>query len=706
VAAGAIVVEVGYWTFVPLGLRRLIDDAIPDRDAPLLVGTLAAMGLGFLVMAAVSTARIAVTARLGARMLADTRLQLFDHLQRLPARFFAAARTSDLAGRFLTELNTIESALTVGLPEVAWGALMIAVNVPLLYVLNVPLAVVASLAVPLALIGPRVLSAPVAATAYLRRQQEGQLLASVQEQLAGRAVVHAFGLEPVMRERLRLQLLRLRGVTARDGFQSRLVGRSTTLGSSLGQLLVFASGSVLVFRGDLSIGTFVGFVGLLLNVGEGIRWLAFGLPIWLQAGGPLQRLDEVLAAPTETADVPDAIAPARVRGELELRHVQFAYAPGDPPSAADLSLTIRAGARVAVVGPSGSGKSTLLNLLMRVYDPDGGAILLDGIDLRRLARQTLRRQIGVVFQDTFLFAGSVGDNIRLGRPDAADAEVEAAARQARLHDAIVQLRDGYNTDVGEHGEALSGGQRQRVALARAILRDPAILLLDEATSALDPTTEAEFNAALNQIAQRRTVVVVTHRLASVVDAEVIFVMAGGALVERGTHPELIQRGGVYARLWASQASTTVSDDGLRAEVAAARLRLIPLLAGVDDDAFLDRLAREFVPERVAAGRVIVTQGEIGDRFYLIARGSVEVVAVDAAGAERLLNRLDEGDHFGEIALLAIVPRTATVRTRSGCLLLSLSSQHFDRLLADEPRIREMLQRSAAERRHCHPGPQI
>jgi ATP-binding cassette, subfamily B, bacterial len=695
--AGAIVVEVAYWTLVPLGLRRLIDDAIPRRDGALLGGTLAVLALGFVFMALVSIGRTALLARVGARLLADRRLHLFEHLQGLPPRFFAATRTSDLAGRFLTELNTIETALTIGLTEITWGSLMIAVNVPLLYLLNVPLAIVATLAVPLALIGPRILAPRVSATAYFRRQAEGQLLVSVQEQLAGRAVVHAFGLELLMRDRLRNQLDRLRTLTARDGFQSRLVARSTTLSSALGQLLVFATGSVLVFRGDLSMGTFVGFIGLLLNVGEGIRWLAFGLPAWLQAAGPMQRLDEVLDEPSEVADADDALAPTRVlRGDIEVRQVHFAYRPGERPSASGISLTVAAGARVAIVGPSGSGKSTLLNLLMRAVDPDAGAILLGGTDLRRVKRDTLRRHIGVVFQDTFLFAGSVRDNIRLGRPDATDAEVEAAARAAVIHDAIEQLREGYDTDVGEHGEALSGGQRQRVALARAILRDPVVLLLDEATSALDPNTEAEFNATLRHVAERRTIVSVTHRLAGVVDADRIFVLVEGHLVEEGTHLELLQRNEVYGRLWAAQAGISVADDGLRAEVSATRLRMLPLLAGVDE-AFLGRLANQFAPERVPAGRVVVTHGDPGDRFYLLARGLAEVVEARDDGSEHLLAVLGDGDHFGEIALLTDEPRTATVRTRSQCLLLSLAREHFDRLLAEAPGVREKIQQTAAAR---------
>jgi len=699
----ALIIEVGYWTLVPLALRVLIDDAVSGGDAPLVVRTLAIMVIGFVAMAAASTTRSWLSARVGGDLLAQARLRLFEHLQFLPPHFFARETTGDVTARFLTDLNAVETALTLALPEIAWGTLQLAVNVPLLYALNVPLAVVACLVIPLAMFGPRVLAPRVAAAGYARRQAEGHLLQTLQEQLAGRAVIQVFGLQTLMRERVRAELVQLGHVSAREGFQARLVNRSTTFGSAFGQLLVFAAGSVLVFRGQLSVGTFVGFIGLLLNIGEGVRWLGFGLPPFLQAAGPMRRLEELFAEPAEPADPADALALEQLRGEIAFNAVSFAY-PGDPrPRLHDLQLRIAPGWRVAIVGPSGSGKSTLLNLLMRAYDPDSGSVLLDGHDARHLRRDVLRQHLGVVFQESFLFAGTVRDNIRLGAPAATDAEVEAAARAAQLHEAICSLSDGYRTHVGERGAALSGGQRQRVALARAILRNPAILLLDEPTSALDPVTEAEFNLALGHVAEGRTVVSVTHRLHSVVDADQIFVLDHGCLVQHGTHTELLQdSGGLYASLWASQSGISVADNGLRAEVAPTRLRLVPLLAELSD-AVLARLSLEFVPEQVPAGRTIITQGDMGDRFYLIARGSVEVTRSDATGAEQLLSVLHDGDYFGELALLERAPRNATVRARTPCILLSLASQHFERMLSEQSTIRAAVERVARERSPIGPG---
>jgi ATP-binding cassette subfamily B protein len=691
----AIVFEIAYWTLVPLGLRGLIDTALTSRDTSLVLGTLALMAVGFVLMAIASTTRSALTARLGARLLTDKRLSLLEHLQYLPPRFFGSARTGDLAGRFVTELNMIETALTLSLVEVVWGSLQLAVNVPLLYLLNLQLAVVATVAVPLAMLGPRVLAPRVAATSYLRRQEEGRLLAAVHEQIAGRAVVRAFGLELFMRERFQAELARLRSVTAREGFQARLVGRSTTIGSALGQLIVFATGSILVFQGELTVGTFVGFIGLLLNVGEGVRWLGFGLPTWLQAAGPMRRIGELLEEPTERDDRSAAELPGRLQGRIEIQGVSFVY-EGEG-GVRDVSLSIPAGAHVAIVGPSGSGKSTLLSLLLRTYEPQVGSILVDGHNLRRVAPAALRRQIGMVFQDSFLFAGSVRDNIRLGKLDASAAELEDAARAAQIHDVIARLPNGYDTDVGEGGDVLSGGQRQRLALARAVLRDPAVLLLDEATSALDPATEAEFTTALRRVASNRTVISVTHRLSTVLDADQIFVLADGRVVERGRHVDLVQQdNGVYAHLWASQAGLHIADDGLHAEVSPERLRQLPLLADVNES-LLVRLASQFASERVAPGRVIIAEGDVGDRFYLIARGTADVIQIDPDGTEHVVRVLEDGDHFGELALLGEGVRSASVRAQTTCVLLSLSAQHFARLLADEPAVRAEVQRVADNR---------
>jgi len=339
---------------------------------------------------------------------------------------------------------------------------------------------------------------------------------------------------------------------------------------------------------------------------------------------------------------------------------------------------------VAFVGPSGCGKSTILNLILRFYDPVAGAVTIDGRDIRTVTQASLRGQIGTVLQDTFLFNTSVRENIRLGRPDASDGDVEAAAKTAEIHDLIVSLPQRYDTVVGERGVRLSGGQRQRLAIARAMLRDAPILLFDEATSALDAQTEAAINQTLATLAKNRTTVTVTHRLSSVVHADTIFVLEHGRLVQHGSHAELAARDGLYRQLWQQQEGGVPASD-------AARLQTVPFFASLDG-ALLAALADRVVTERYDDGEVVFQEGQQGDRLYVIAQGQVEVVTTGPTGAERRLAVLREGHYFGEMALLRDVPRSATVRARGSAMLLTLDRGQFSTLLRSMPDLRAALDR--------------
>jgi ATP-binding cassette subfamily B protein len=283
-----------------------------------------------------------------------------------------------------------------------------------------------------------------------------------------------------------------------------------------------------------------------------------------------------------------------------------------------------------------------------------------------------------------------------GRLDASNQEIESAAKAAELDDAIRKMPAGYDTRVGQRGGQLSGGQRQRIAIARAILRDPEILLLDEATSALDASTEAAVNQTLKQLAKERTVISATHRLATVVDADRVFVFQDGRVVEEGRHAELLSRGTVYARLWEKQAGFVMADDDDRIAVTLGRLRAIPLLSELADDA-LNKLIPRFELERLGENRVVVQQGDHGDKFYLIVRGKLEVYRTTEENKRNRVGVLSDGDFFGEIALLRSVPRAANVRTLTPSVLLSLSRKVFLETLSDAPELGAKLERAMAER---------
>jgi ATP-binding cassette subfamily B protein len=305
--------------------------------------------------------------------------------------------------------------------------------------------------------------------------------------------------------------------------------------------------------------------------------------------------------------------------------------------------------------------------------------------------------MGLVSQDNFLFNQSIRENIRLGRPEATDAEIVEAARAAGVHEVIVELPEGYDTPVGERGGRLSGGQRQRIALARALVRQPAILLLDEATSALDPESEAAISETLQDLAGRCTILSVTHRLAPVASMDHIIVMDHGQVIEQGNHTELMAQEGLYYRLFTQQSGFSVSGDGLHGKITTARLRSIPLFADVDE-AGLARLASQFIAEPYPAGRPVFRQADAGDKFYIVARGRVAVTVAGNQGPETRLDVLQDGDYFGEIALLEDVPRTATVETLLPSLFLTLNRQHFLAMLSEFPGIRAAVERAAAARR--------
>jgi len=451
----------------------------------------------------------------------------------------------------------------------------------------------------------------------------------------------------------------------------------------------------MAYSGSLSIGSLVSFQSLFMTLSWSLSYVTQYVPNLVQAASGMQRIEELLGEQPQVVDAPEATLLPQFAKAIRFEDVAFSYTGGQR-HLRGVSFTIQAGESVAFVGPSGSGKSTILNLLTRFYDPVAGQVAIDGYSLRQVTQASWRAQSGIVFQESFLFNTTIRENIRVGKPEATDAEVEAAARAAEMHDLIKSMSQGYDTVVGERGNRLSGGQRQRIAIARAMLRNPAILILDEATAALDVATEAAINLTLAQLARGRTVIAVTHRLASVGQSDRIFVLNHGQLVEQGRHQVLLARGGVYAQFWHKQSGFAISEDGTSATVDAARLRALPLLSTLDKE-LLAEIARRFVTERYPAERLVVHEGDAGDKFYLIVRGSVRVTTTAVTGGEQELTVLQDGDHFGEIALLQDVPRTATIRTRIPSLFLTLSRAQLLRLMESAPQLRIVLDKEIARR---------
>lgn len=693
-----LLVEGVFNVLLALSLKLIIDYAIEPRRAAVLAFILAALGVGFLLTAASQVLRDYLYAWLGSHIISDIRAEMFRHLQRLSPAFYARSRTGDLAARFSSDLAAVENAVVLGIP----GALLCVINILfsacVLFVLDWRLALCAAAGLPLCVVGPKFLAPRALKEGDRLRDEQAALTNVIHENLGAQAVVRAFGLGRSALAGFESQGSKVTGLATRFNFLSYVSERSPNIGMLLFNVLIIAGGSYLAYVGSLSVGSLVSFNALFFTVSTNVMGLTAVTPTLLQATGGMRRVREILAERPTVIEKDGAPALKPLRSSIRFERVTFGYT-AERSNLFEVNLEVTAGTRVAFVGHSGSGKSTGLSLVMRFYDPVEGRVLFDGVDLREAKLDSLYEQLGVVFQESFLFNTSVRENIRMGRAGATDAEVEEAARAAEIHDLITQMPGGYDTNVGERGGLLSGGQRQRVAIARALVRNPSIIILDEATSALDPGSEAAINETVERVSAGRTVISVTHRLTSVLNYDHICVFHEGRLIERGTHKELLRRGGTYAGMWRRQTGTTVAPNGDLFVTDVEILRDVPLFKDLDRE-YLQEISDMLIAERVPKGRTIIKEGEDGRRFYIVARGKVAVSASVGKGRQRRLAILEDGDFFGEIALLTDSPTTATVETLTQSTFLVLQRDQLQNLMrrheALGAQVRHALERRAAE----------
>ena len=547
-----VIIETLFNVIMPLSLKFLIDDALGEEDFQALYRI-----LGVLAVAGICTSIVAVwyerwDARLAASIISDVRTRLFEHVQQLPAGYFARTKRGEILSRFSIDLSAFEGSVKSFASSAALPFLELIAGIILMLFLNWQLAAVALLVFPITLIGPRILTPKAVQANYEQKLNESAILGMVQENIAAQAVIKAFSLQRRAFGWFRLRNDDTRSKIASATFLSTMVERTVTIAVLLLHLVVLAIGAYLATKGQITIGTFVTFESAFWEVSYNIAHLMQFIPLSIQSAAAVRHIQELLDEPTRGGDRPGAPDLPRITNDITFEHVTFRYQGALKPVLDNLSLKLKVGKSIAIVGPSGSGKSTLLNLILGLYEPEEGRVAIDGVDIREVTRESLRRSMAVVFQENMLFNMSIRENIRLGKEGASDAEVVAAARRAEIHRYIMSLPQKYDTAVGERGDTLSGGQRQRIAIARAIIRNPSVLLLDEATSALDQTTEAAINRTLLKIAKGRTMIWSTHRLTSVVDMDEIVVVSAGRVIERGSHAELLAGNGAYRKLWDDQ----------------------------------------------------------------------------------------------------------------------------------------------------------
>ncbi|MFQ5399554.1 MAG: ABC transporter ATP-binding protein [Anaerolineae bacterium] len=500
----------------------------------------------------------------GYRVLRDMRADVFQHIHRLTLGYFTRHETGDVMSRITNDTDTLQQVIGFGLVSVVQGVLLIGWIVYTMFSKSVPFAIISLVTLPLMFFATRWFSAQARKAFRRARQEIGTVNADLQESISAVREVQAFN-----REEENIELFRVTNAANRDAnikaqaYTSALAPTLEAL-SYVSLAIVAGVGGFFILGGQdlmgttVSIGLIVTFIAYTQQFNRPVQQISL---LWTNIQSAIagaERIFGLMDEVPEITDKEDTVTIPKIEGHVEFKDVWAEYNPGEP-ILKGINIEAQSGETIAIVGPTGAGKTTIINLLPRFWDVTAGSVMIDGRDVRDVTRNSLRRQIGIVLQDTFLFSDTVMNNIRYGKPDAADEEVFAAAKLARAHDFITHLEHGYDTVLGERGAGLSQGQRQLLAIARVALIDPRILILDEATSSVDTRTEREIQKALNQLLAGRTSFVIAHRLSTIRNADQVLVLNHGEIIERGTHPELLAAKGFYYDLYMSQFRRQVDD---------------------------------------------------------------------------------------------------------------------------------------------------
>jgi ABC-type multidrug transport system fused ATPase/permease subunit len=555
-ALGSLLVAALLALVPPFIARAAIDNGIQAGDLTTLTWLVAAfVAVGVLGLFA-SSAQTYFTGWTGERILADLRNTLFRHLQRLSLGFYERNRAGVIISRITNDVEALDQLVTDGVTTLVQNSLILIGSAVILFFLDWRLALAVVAVLPVMAIGTAVFRHHSSRAYNQVRERLGLVTATLAEDIGGMRVVQAFTREDANRRRFEEVNAHYRAANHRTVVLSGWYFPFVDFLSAIATAIVLGFGGYLVFDDAISIGTLFAFILLLSNFFDPVQQLSQLYNTFLSATAALDKIMDVTDEEPEVVDSPGARDLASIRGDVRFETVRFSYGRGDEVLHG-IDLDVPAGTTVALVGHTGAGKSTIAKLLARFYDPIEGRITIDGVDLRDVTQASLRRQLGVVPQEGFLFAGTVHDNIAFGRPGASREDVVAAAQTVGAHDFIERLEGGYDTQLQERGTRLSLGQRQLVAFARALLADPRILILDEATSSVDIGTERKIEQALEVLLAERTAFIIAHRLSTIRGADVIVVLEHGKVVEQGTHAELMARRGLYTALygdWADAAA--------------------------------------------------------------------------------------------------------------------------------------------------------
>ncbi|NEW09230.1 ABC transporter ATP-binding protein [Paenibacillus sp. SYP-B3998] len=537
----------------PLVMKEIIDTAIPQGNMRLLAGMALLMLLLPVMSGVLGVWQNHLNTKVTQGVIRDLGQSLFQNLQRQSMAFFTDARSGEIVQRITGDVQAVQSVVTSLVVSSITQIVVVATTIGILFALDWKLAIISMIILPLFVL-------PVKKVSKVRKElrtQTQKVRSDIAAQLgesfgiSGALLTRIFGRERQQEVEFKAMNQKVMDLELRLNLVGRWFGMATNTLGPLGTAIIYMYGGYSVISGNMTLGAIVAFAAYLGRLYMPVATL-LNLQVELATAlGVFQRIFEYQDMVPDVQDAPDARQLTQVAGAVAYKQVSFAYQPGQY-ALRDVTFEAQPGEMVALVGPSGAGKSTLIGMIARLYDPTSGDVEVDGVNVRDVQLASLRSTIAYVTQESFLFHATIGDNLRFAKPDATREEMEEACRQAYIHDFIASLPEGYDTMVGERGHRLSGGERQRIAIARAILKRPRILILDEATSHLDSESESYVQAALEELMQGRTTLVIAHRLSTVLAADHILVIEAGSVVERGTHSELLEQEGLYARLYHTQ----------------------------------------------------------------------------------------------------------------------------------------------------------